>query len=98
MVGTGQITGDQGCKVLSESMQDGMAPPEIVAKRGFAKISDESELRTIVQAVIQGNPRAVEDYRAGKKQAMQALMADVRTRAPQANPKVASSLLIKLLG
>src|SRR5712691_2334800 len=98
MVGTGKITRDQGREVLAESMNSGGSPTEIVAKRGFAQISDESELRTIVEAVIDGNPRAVEDYRAGKKQAMQALMADVRKRAPQANPKVASSLLLKLLG
>jgi aspartyl-tRNA(Asn)/glutamyl-tRNA(Gln) amidotransferase subunit B len=97
MVGAGKITRDQGREVLAESMQDGMAPSEIVAKRGFAQISDESELRTIVLAVIAGNPHAVEDYRAGKKQALQALMADVRKRAPQANPKLASSILLELL-
>jgi aspartyl-tRNA(Asn)/glutamyl-tRNA(Gln) amidotransferase subunit B len=43
-------------------------------------------------------PRAVEDYRAGKKQALGALMAELRKRTPQANPKVASELLLRLLG
>jgi hypothetical protein len=28
---------------------------------------------------------------------MQALMADVRARAPQANPKIASTILLELL-
>jgi aspartyl-tRNA(Asn)/glutamyl-tRNA(Gln) amidotransferase subunit B len=98
LVGSGRITRDQGREVLAETTNGGGSPAEIVAKRGFVQISDETELRTIVEAVITGNPRAVEDYRAGKKQAMQALMADVRSRAPQANPKLASSLLIKLLG
>jgi aspartyl-tRNA(Asn)/glutamyl-tRNA(Gln) amidotransferase subunit B len=97
MVGTGKITRDQGREVLAETINGGGSPSEIVAKRGFAQISDESELRTIVEAVIAGNPKAVEDYRAGKKQAMQALMADVRARAPQANPKLASTLLLKFL-
>jgi len=97
LVGTGRITRDQGREVLAESMNGGGSPSEIVAKRGFAQISDESELRAIVETVIEGNPRAVEDYRAGKKQAIQALMADVRKRAPQANPKVASALFLELL-
>jgi aspartyl-tRNA(Asn)/glutamyl-tRNA(Gln) amidotransferase subunit B len=60
-------------------------------------VSDETELRVIAEAVIDANPRAAADYRGGKKQAMQALMADLRKRAPQANPKVANELLLKLL-
>ncbi len=97
LVATGKITRDQGREVLGTSMENGHSPAQIVAERGFAQISDESELRVIVESVIAGNPRAVEDYRAGKKQAMQALMADVRTRAPQANPRMASALLLELL-
>ena len=97
LVATGKITRDQGREVLGLSTDNGHSPAEIVAERGFAQISDPSELRSIVEAVIAANPRAVEDYRAGKKQAMQALMADVRTRAPQANPKIASTILLELL-
>ena len=97
LVATGKITRDQGREVLSASMENGHSPAQIVAERGFAQISDESELRAIVESVIAGNPRAVEDYKAGKKQAIQALMADVRTRAPQANPKIASTILLELL-
>ena len=48
--------------------------------------------------MIAANPRAVEDYRAGKKQALGALMADVKKRAPQTNPKVANTLLQEMLG
>ena len=97
LVATGKITRDQGREVLGLSTDNGHSPAEIVAERGFAQISDPSELRSIVEAVIAANPRAVEDYRAGKKQAMQALMADVRSRAPQANPKIASTILLELL-
>ncbi|HEV2477696.1 MAG TPA: Asp-tRNA(Asn)/Glu-tRNA(Gln) amidotransferase GatCAB subunit B, partial [Candidatus Dormibacteraeota bacterium] len=64
---------------------------------GYAQVSDESELRVLAAAVIDSNPKAAADYRSGKKQAMQALMADLRRRAPQANPKVANELLLKLL-
>ena len=61
-------------------------------------MSDESAIREVVEAVMAANPRAVEDYRAGKKQALSALMADVKAKDPQANPKLASDLLRQLLG
>jgi aspartyl-tRNA(Asn)/glutamyl-tRNA(Gln) amidotransferase subunit B len=97
LVTTGAITRDQGRQVLAESLSNGQSPSEIVQKRGFAQVSDETSVRELVEAVIAGNPRAVEDYRAGKKQALGALMADLKKRAPSANPKLASDLLQKLL-
>ena len=97
LVTAGRITRDQGREVLVESVETGRTPAEIVAEHGYAQVSDESELRVIAEAVIDANPKAVADYRAGKKQAMQALMADLRKRAPSANPKVANELLLKLL-
>ena len=97
-VNDGAITRDQGREVLVESVETGRRPSEIVTEHGFVQLSDESELQAIAEAVVAANPKAVEDYRAGKKQALQALMADLRKRAPQANPKVASGLLLKLLG
>jgi len=97
LVSGGDITRDQGREVLMESVETGRTPAEIVAEHGYAQVSDESELRVLAEAVIDANPKAVSDYRSGKKQAMQALMADLRKRAPQANPKLAMELLLKLL-
>ena len=93
----GNITRDQGLLVLSASIDTRRRPSEIVTEHGFVQLSDEAELQAIAQAVVAANPKAVEDYRAGKKQALQALMADLRKKAPQANPKMASALLLKLL-
>ena len=81
-----------------ESVETGRTPAEIVAEHGYTQLSDEAELRVLAEAVIDANPKAAADYQAGRKQALQALMADLRKRAPQANPKVASELLLKLLG
>jgi aspartyl-tRNA(Asn)/glutamyl-tRNA(Gln) amidotransferase subunit B len=98
LVTSGGITRDQGREVLMESVETGRAPSDIVREHGFAQVSDEAALEAEVRAVMAANPRAVEDYRAGKKQAMGALMADLKKRAPQANPKIASDLLLRLLG
>jgi aspartyl-tRNA(Asn)/glutamyl-tRNA(Gln) amidotransferase subunit B len=98
LVTAGNITRDQAREVLMESVESGRSPSHIVAEHGFVQVSDESTLEAEVRAVMAANPKAVEDYRAGKKQAIGALMADLKKRAPQANPKVANELLLRLLG
>jgi aspartyl-tRNA(Asn)/glutamyl-tRNA(Gln) amidotransferase subunit B len=97
LVAAGDITRDQGREVLAESVETGRTPAEIVAEHDYRQVSDESELRVLAQAAIDANPKAAADFRGGKKQAMQALMADLRKRAPQANPKKANELLLELL-
>src|SRR5256885_634480 len=98
LVQDGIITRDQARETYLESVETGRTPAQIVAEHGHAQVSDEAELLALAKAVIDANPKAAADYRAGRKQAMQALMADLRKRAPHANPKVASELLLKLLG
>jgi len=97
LVTSGSITRDQGREVLAESMRSQRSAAEVVAERGFAQVSDESELEAIVREVIAANPKAAADYKAGKTQALGALMADLKIRAPQANRKIANELLKKLL-
>jgi aspartyl-tRNA(Asn)/glutamyl-tRNA(Gln) amidotransferase subunit B len=98
LVTSGSITRDQGREVLMESVESGRSPSDIVTEHGFAQVSDEASLLAVVEAVMDANRRAVEDYRVGKKQALGALMADLKKRAPQANPKLASELMLRLLG
>jgi aspartyl-tRNA(Asn)/glutamyl-tRNA(Gln) amidotransferase subunit B len=98
LVGEGSITRDQGREALMESVETGRTPAEIVAEHGFRQVSDEQELRVVAEAVIDSNPKAVADYRNGKKQVIGVLVKDLTTRVPQANRKLASEVLIKLLG
>jgi aspartyl-tRNA(Asn)/glutamyl-tRNA(Gln) amidotransferase subunit B len=98
LVTSGSITRDQAREVLIESVETGRSPSDIVAEHGYSQLSDESALMAEVEAVMEANARAVEDYRAGKKQAIGALMEDLKKRAPQANKKVAMEILKRLLG
>src|SRR5207237_10589701 len=97
LVSTASITRDQGREVLVESVETGRTPSEIVAEHGYRQVSDESELRVLAEAVIDANPKAAADFRNGKTQALNALLNELRKKAPQANPKVARELLLKLL-
>ena len=97
LVGAGEITRDQAREVLVESVETGRTPAEIAAEHGFKQVSDEAELRVVAQAVIDANPKAVADYRAGKKQVLGVLVRDLTARLPEANRKVASAVLAGLL-
>src|SRR5207247_1611837 len=77
LVSDGSITRDQAREVLVESVETGRTPAEIAAEHGHKQVSDESKLRVLAEAVIDANPKAAADFRGGKKQAMQALMADL---------------------
>jgi aspartyl-tRNA(Asn)/glutamyl-tRNA(Gln) amidotransferase subunit B len=97
LVTEGSITRDQGREVLVESVETGRTPAEIVAEHGHRQVSDEGELRIVAAAVIDANPKAVADYRSGKKQVINVLIRDLTTRLPQANRQVAGGVLRELL-
>jgi len=97
LVTAGDITRDQGREVLADTLSTRNPPLLIVSQRGFKQVSDESSLEPIVREVMAANPKAVADYRSGKHAAIGALIKDLTTRAPSANPRVARELLEKLL-
>jgi aspartyl-tRNA(Asn)/glutamyl-tRNA(Gln) amidotransferase subunit B len=98
LVGTGRITREQGREVLAESMNGGGSPSEIVARRGLAQVSDPGAVRAAVEAVIAENPKAVQDYRAGKVRVLDFLVAQVLKRDRQIDRSLANDLLKQLLG
>jgi len=94
----GTLNNKSARDVLEETFATGKAPRAIVKERGFAKISDPTQLEPIVRNVVAGNPKPAADYRAGKTAAIEALFGKVmgQTRG-QADPVVARALLQKAL-
>ena len=74
-------------------------PAEVADERGLKQVSDEAELRTIVERVVAANERTVEDIRGGNTKAIGALVGQVmkETRG-QADPKTTNQLLRELIG
>jgi len=73
-----RITGKQSKDVLDEAFASGKLPEVIVKEKGIAPpISDKGELERIIEEVIANNPRAVNDYRSGKTNAIQSLIGQV---------------------
>ena len=70
---------------------------DIVASRSICAI-DEAELQSIVQAVIAGNPKAVEDYKRGKTNAVMFLVgASMRMLRGRASAEHVKGLIVAYL-
>ena len=70
-----------------------------VEAKGLKQMSDSGELEKIVDEVLAANPKSVEEYRAGKDKAFNALVGQVmkQTRG-KANPQQVNDLLKARLG
>ncbi len=66
----------------------------IIAARGLRQMSDSGELERIVAEVLAANPKSVEEYRAGKDKAFNALVGQVmKATRGKANPQQVNALL-----
>jgi aspartyl-tRNA(Asn)/glutamyl-tRNA(Gln) amidotransferase subunit B len=65
-VAAGQLSGTNAKEFFAAHAADGTTVASIIESRGFRQISDTSALAAIVEEVVAANPRALEDYRAGK--------------------------------
>ena len=94
-----RITGKQAKEIGEEAFLTGKMPESIVKEKGIQPpISDEGQLERIIEEVISNNPKAANDYRAGKVNALQALIGQVmkQTRG-QAKADSVRNLLMKKL-
>ncbi|MHB1213762.1 MAG: Asp-tRNA(Asn)/Glu-tRNA(Gln) amidotransferase subunit GatB [Thiobacillus sp.] len=66
----------------------------IIEARGLKQMSDSGELEAIIDAVLAANPKSVEEFRAGKEKAFNALVGQVmKASKGKANPAQVNELL-----
>jgi aspartyl-tRNA(Asn)/glutamyl-tRNA(Gln) amidotransferase subunit B len=71
----------------------------LIAAKGLQQMNDSSALEALVDQVIAANQKSVEEFRAGKDKAFNALVGQVmKASKGQANPAQASELLRRKLG
>jgi len=94
----GTISSRQAKQVISEMLENGGTPEQIVEKKGLVQLSDADTLEPLCRQAIEQNPRSVDDYRSGKEAAINALKGFVmkQTRG-KANPQKVDELLKQLL-
>ena len=98
LVEEGTISGTTAKEVFEEMFHTGRHAPEIVAERGLEQITEAKDVEVAVDRVLEGNARAVADFRKGKEQALTFLVGQVmRETKGRANPKLVSELLMERL-
>ncbi|HEX8986642.1 MAG TPA: Asp-tRNA(Asn)/Glu-tRNA(Gln) amidotransferase subunit GatB [Rhodocyclaceae bacterium] len=71
----------------------------VIDARGLKQISDTGAIEKMVDEVLAANPKSVEEFRAGKEKAFNALVGQVMKAAKgKANPQQVNGLLRKKLG
>jgi len=71
---------------------------EIIEKRGLRQISDSGALEAIVDQVIAANPKSVEEFRAGREKAFNALVGQaMKATRGKGNPARINEILKKKL-
>lgn len=76
------------------------ADPEKVAEvHGLIQKSDEGEIKKIVEEIIKANESVVEDYKAGKAQALMFLVGQgMKATKGSANPELLKKIILEMIG
>jgi len=99
LVESGAISGKAAKEVIEPVALEGRAPEDVVAERGLAQTSDQSEIARFVDEAIAQQPDSVASYRAGKEKAFEFLVGQVmRLSRGKANVELARRLLKERLG
>ena len=89
-----KINNNTGKKVLREMFDTGKKPGKIVEEKGLIQISDQGELETIVNKILDKNQQSIIDIKDGKDRALGFLVGQVmkETRG-KANPQLVNKIL-----
>jgi len=95
----GEISGKLAKEIFAKMAVAGEEPSAIIEREGLKQISDTGALEKIVDDVIAGNPKQLEQYRGGKTTVMGFFVGQVmKASRGQANPALVNELLRKKLG
>ncbi|MEW6118639.1 MAG: Asp-tRNA(Asn)/Glu-tRNA(Gln) amidotransferase subunit GatB [Pseudomonadota bacterium] len=95
----GTLSGKLAKLVFEVLWEEGGEVDAIIETRGLKQMSDSGELEKIIDDVLAANPKSVEEFRAGKEKAFNALVGQVmKASKGKANPAQVNDLLKAKLG
>ncbi|MBT9456587.1 MAG: Asp-tRNA(Asn)/Glu-tRNA(Gln) amidotransferase subunit GatB [Burkholderiaceae bacterium] len=91
---------NNGAKQVFEALWSGSGEVDsLIDSLGLKQMSDTGELERILDEVLAANPKSVEEFRAGKEKAFNALVGQaMKATKGKANPSAVNELLKKKLG
>jgi len=94
----GKISSKIAKQILEEMFKTGVDPSHIIGEKGLIQISDEMEIEKIVKEIIDKNPKAVEDFKKGKNNAIQFLVGQAMAATKgKINPEILNKIIKKVL-
>ncbi|MBS3809987.1 MAG: Asp-tRNA(Asn)/Glu-tRNA(Gln) amidotransferase subunit GatB [Desulfobacterales bacterium] len=94
LIEDGVITGKIAKTVFDEMADSEKEAKAIVEEKGLVQVSDESELETIIDRILENHPDEVEKYRAGKNKLFGFFVGQVMKETKgKANPQVVNRIL-----
>ncbi|MEJ7553196.1 MAG: Asp-tRNA(Asn)/Glu-tRNA(Gln) amidotransferase GatCAB subunit B, partial [Aquificaceae bacterium] len=85
-------------EVIKEMTATGKSPSQIVEEKGLKQISDEGQIRSMIEEVLRENSKEVERFKAGEEKVFGFLVGQVMKKAKgKANPQLVNKLLREML-
>ena len=89
LLSKGEISSRSAKDILKEMFLTGLDPRQIIRDNGLTKLSDNTIIEQIVGETIKENPKAVEDYKKGKENALQFLIGQAMAKSKgRGNPEI----------
>jgi aspartyl-tRNA(Asn)/glutamyl-tRNA(Gln) amidotransferase subunit B len=99
LIEDGTVSGKMAKSVFEQMFAAGKSARQIVDELGLKQITDDSQIREIIRKAIAGNPKQLEQYRAGKTTLFGFFVGQVMKETKgQANPQKVNELLKEELG
>ncbi len=94
LIGEGKLSGKLAKEILPKMFSSGETADAIVEREGLSQISDEGALTKIIDEVIAGNPKQVEQYKSGKTAVIGFLVGQaMKASRGQADPAAVNRIL-----
>ena len=94
----GTINSTVAKEVFEKIYYEDIDPDRYVEEKGLKTVSDEGELRAVIEEVLANNQKMVEDYKNGKKKAIGALVGQtMKATKGKANPGLVNQILEEML-
>ena len=99
MIASGELSGKLAKQIFPKMFETGEAPSVIVEREGLKQISDTGALEKVIEDVIAGNPKQVEQYKGGKTTVINFLVGQaMKATRGQANVATVTELFKQKLG
>ena len=99
LIDKGIISGPATKTVFEEMFKSGKHASDVVEDKGLSQISDEHELRAVVNKIMESNEKSVTDLKDGKQQALMFMIGQVmKATRGRANPAMVKDILMEELG